>query len=312
MFDLILIPLDGSEAAEAALAVSELIPSRRVRLLTVESDLSDLTAICATEPDCQAYLERVAEPLRRQGREVETVVTFGNPAREIITSAAAADLIVMGSQGRGAVGRLVLGSVANHVARHAPVPTLIVRGGRQPATTIPLTRIIVPLDGSAFAEQALPMTVTLADVMGLPVHLVRVVDFDPVRGAVEAGVVTANAYVKAHAADISLADTYLAEQVQILRNKDVATTSELRTGAPASELLNAIHAGDLVVLTTRERGGIQRWFLGSVAEELVRRAAGPVLLVRATAQEPRREGLDDMATTPPTANTPSGLRRGTS
>ena len=198
--------------------------------------------------------------MRRQGREVETVVTFGNPAREIITSAAAADLIVMGSQGRGPVGRLVLGSVANHVARHAPVPTLIVRGGRQPATTIPLTRIIVPLDGSAFAEQALPMTVTLADVMGLPVHLVRVVDFDPVRGAVEAGVVTANAYVKAHAADISLADTYLAEQVQILRNKDVATTSELRTGAPASELLNAIHAGDLVVLTTRERGGIQRWF----------------------------------------------------
>ena len=107
------------------------------------------------------------------------------------------------------------------------------------------------------------MTVTLADVMGLPVHLVRVVDFDPVRGAVEAGVVTANAYVKAHAADISLADTYLAEQVQILRNKDVATTSELRTGAPASELLNAIHAGDLVVLTTRERGGIQRWSSGA-------------------------------------------------
>ena len=59
MFDLILIPLDGSEAAEAALAVSELIPSRRVRLLTVESDLSDLTAICATEPDCQAT-QRVA------------------------------------------------------------------------------------------------------------------------------------------------------------------------------------------------------------------------------------------------------------
>ena len=151
------------------------------------------------------------------------------------------------------------------------------------------------------------MAVALADAMGLPVHLVRVVDFDPVRATVEAGVVAANAYAKAHAADISLAETYLAEQVQILRNKDVATTSELRTGAPASELLDAIRAGDLVVLTTHERGGIQRWFLGSVAEELVRRAAGPVLLVRATAQEPRRERLDDMATTPPTANTPSGL-----
>jgi nucleotide-binding universal stress UspA family protein len=312
MFDLILIPLDGSEAAEAALAVVELLPSRRVRLLTIESDLPDLTAICATEPDCQTYLERIAEPLRRQGREVEIIVTFGDPAREIVASSATADLIVMGSHGRGAVGRLVLGSVANHVARQAPVPTLIVRGGRRPATTIPLTRIVVPLDGSALAEQALPMAIALADTMGLPVHLVRVVDVDPVRGTVEAGVVAANAYVKAHAADISLADTYLAEQAQILRNKDVATTRELRTGAPASELLDAIHEGNLVVLATRERGGIQRWFLGSVAEELVRRAAGPVLLVRATALEPLRERRDDMATEPPTSNTLSGLRGGTS
>jgi nucleotide-binding universal stress UspA family protein len=311
MFDLILVPLDGSEAAEAALAVAELIPSTRVRFLTVESDLSDLTAICATEPDCQAYLERVAEPLRRQGREVETVVTFGDPTREIVTSAAAADLIVMGSHGRGAVGRLALGSIADHVARHAPAPTLIVRGGRRPATAIPLTRIIVPLDGSALAEQALPVAIALADTMGLPVHLVRVVDFDPVRGTVEAGVVVAKAYAKSQAAIIRLAETYLAEQVQRLRNKDVATTSELRTGTPASELLDAIHEGDLVVLTTRERGSIQRWFLGSVAAELVRRAAGPVLLVRATAQEPLRERLDDMVTVGPTSSTLGDLRRST-
>lgn len=309
MFDLLLIPLDGSEAAEAAVAVAELIPSSRVRLLTVESDLSDLTAICVTEPNCQTYLERVAEPLRRQGREVETIVTFGDPAREIVASAATADLVVMGSHGRGAVGRLVLGSIADQVARHAPVPTLIVRGGRQPATAIPLTRIILPLDGSALAEQALPMAIALADTMGLPVHLVRVVDFDPMRGMVEAGVVAANAYATAHAADISLAETYLAEQVQRLRNKDVVTTSELRTGSPASELLDAIHEGDLVALTTHERGGIQRWFLGSVAEELVRRAAGPVLLVRATAQEPLRERLGDIVTAGPTSSTLADLRR---
>jgi nucleotide-binding universal stress UspA family protein len=312
MFDLILVPLDGPEAAEAALAVAELIPSKRVRLLTVASDLPDRTAICATEPDCQTYLERVAEPLRRQGREVETIVAFGDPAREIVASAATADLIVMGSHGRGAAGRVGLGSIADHVARHAPAPALIVRGGRRPATTIPLTRIVVPLDGSALAEQALPMAIALAGIMGLPVHLVRVVDFDPVRGTVEAGVVAANAYVKTHAAAISLADTYLAEQVQRLRNKDVATMSELRTGAPASELLDAIHEGDLVVLATRERGGIQRWFLGSVAEELVRRAAGPVLVVRATTQEPLRERRDDMATKPTTSNTLSGLRGGAS
>ena len=167
MFDRILVPLDGSEAAEAALAVSELIPSRRVRLLAVESDLADLTAICAAERDCQAYLERVAEPLRRQGREVETVV-LRQPGGEIVAFAAAADLIVMGSHGRGAVGRLVLGSVADQVARHAPVPTLIVRGGRRPATAMPLARIVVPLDGSALAEQAVPIAVALAADWGFP------------------------------------------------------------------------------------------------------------------------------------------------
>jgi nucleotide-binding universal stress UspA family protein len=306
MFDLILVPLDGSEAAEAALAVAEVIPSRRVRLLSVESNLSNLTAICVAEPDCQAYLERVAEPLRRQGRDVETIVTFGDPAREIVASAAAADLIVMGSHGHGPVGRIVLGSIANQVARHAPVPTLIVRRGRRPATAIPLTRIIVPLDGSVLAEQALPMAIALADNMGLPVHLVRVVDFDPVRGTVQAGVVAAKAYAESQTAILRLAETYLAEQVQRLRNMDVATTSELRTGAPASELLDAIHEGDLVVLATRERGGIQRWFLGSVAEELVNRAAGPVLLMRATTQKPHRERRDDLFAAASTA--PAGLR----
>lgn len=282
MFDSMLVPLDGSEAAEAALAVAELIPSRRVRLLSVESDLSDLTAICLTEQDCHAYLERVAEPLRRQGRQVETVVAFGDPAREIVASAATSELVVMGSHGRGAAGRLVPGSIAGQVARDAPVPTLIVRGGRRPATPIPITRIIVPLDGSPLAEQALSMAVALAGSLGLPVHLVRVVDRDPVRGSGETGSPAATACARTQAETVLRAEEYLAEQVQVLRNMDVAATSELRTGVPASDLLDTIRKGDLTVLATRERGDIQRWMLGSVGEELVRRAAGPVLLVRAT------------------------------
>jgi nucleotide-binding universal stress UspA family protein len=301
MFDSMLVPLDGSEAAEAALAVAELIPSRRVRLLSVESDLSDLTAICLAEPDCQTYLERVAEPLRRQGRKVETVVAFGDPARKIVASAATADLVVMGSHGRGAAGRLVPGSIAEQVARGAPVPTLIVRGGQKPVAPIPITRIVVPLDGSPLAEQALPMAVALAGSLGLPVHLVRVVEVDPVRGAGVARSSVATAHTRPHAETGPQAEEYLVEQVQALRNMDVAATSELRTGAPASELLDAIRNGDLTVLTTRDRGGIERWMLGSVAEELVRRAAGPVLLVRAIHRVTAGQGVGTMASVRSTA-----------
>ncbi len=283
MFDCILVTLDGSTAAEAALAVAELIPSQRVRLLTVESEVEELSAACLGERDCQGYLDHFAEPLRRQGREVETVVDFGDPARRIVAAATTADLVVMGSRGRGAVASVVLGSVADWVARHAPVPTLIVRGGQRPATTMPLTRIVVPLDGSALAEQALSMAVTLAGDMGLPMHLVRVVDFDPVRASVEAGPAAAEACARQQADLGRAANAYLAEQVLALRNRDCMVTSEVRVGAPTGELLAAIREGDLAVLTTHGRGGIERWLLGSVAEALVRHAAGPVLLVRATA-----------------------------
>ena len=147
MYERILVPLDGSETAEAALAYVALLPSERVRLLAVESDQADLAAVCTAARDCEAYLEAVAAPLREQGRDVDTVVVFGNPAEQILTLAAAADLVVMGSHGHGPVRRFVLGSVADEVARHAPVPVMIVGGGpgSRSVPAVQLTRIVVPL-----------------------------------------------------------------------------------------------------------------------------------------------------------------------
>jgi nucleotide-binding universal stress UspA family protein len=283
MFDCLLVPLDGSADAEAALAVAEIVPSKRVRLLTVASDSTELATLCLESSDCRAYLEQVAEPLRRQGRSVDTWVAFGLPAREIVASAAVVDLVVMGNHGRGAVGRAVLGSVADWVARHSPAPTLIVRGGRRPAATMPLTRIVVPLDGSPLAEQALPLAVRLAGDMGLPVHLVRVVDFEYLEAAIEAGVTAAEACAKLQGEIARDAKAKLDELVMELHNRNCVATSEVRIGDPAGELLAAGREGDLAVLVTHARGGFERWLLGSVAEALVQRAAGPVLLVRETA-----------------------------
>lgn len=289
MFDLILVPLDGSEPAEAALALAGLIPSRRVRLLTVEPDTTGPMLASAPEWEAwrtgreregQAVLERAAEPLRRQGRAVETAVEFGDPADRIVDAAADADLIVIGSHGRGGGGRVLFGSVADRVARYATAPTLIVRGGERPAAAPPLTRLVVPLDGSPFAEGALPLAAALADILGLPIHLVQVVDSDVRRAAVQAGISAATADARSQAAVRRQAEEYLAAEAQRLRNRDLAATSEVRTGPAAAELVDAIRPGDLVVLTTRGRGGVKRWLLGSTAETLVRLAPAPVLLVR--------------------------------
>lgn len=289
MYDLILVPFDGSEPAGAALAVAALIPSRRVRLLTVEPDTQG--PMLASAPEQKAWragrvraeqtdLARAAEPLRRQGRTVETAVEFGDPADRIVQAGTTADLIVMGSQGRGGGGRILYGSVADRVVRHTTAPTLIVRGGAPSAPAALVKRLVVPLDGSPLAERALPTASDLADRLGLPIHLVRVIDSDPVRATVQAGIQAGTAYARSQQAVRRQAEEYLATEGQRLSDRKLAATSEVLTGPPVAELLAAIGPGDLVVLTTHGRGGIRRWLLGSTAEKLVRLASAPVLLVR--------------------------------
>jgi nucleotide-binding universal stress UspA family protein len=285
LFERILVPLDGSETAEAALAYVALLPSERVRLLAVESDRANLTAVCTTARDCRTYLEAVAAPLREQGRDVDTLVAFGNPAEQILALAAAADLVVLGSHGHGGVKRFVLGSVADEVARHAPVPVMVVRGGAVLPPAVQFTRIVVPLDGSDLAEQAVPVAAAVAADLGVPVHLMRVLDVDALRATVQAGIHAAAAYLRSQEEIQRYAEEYLAEQVQQLRNRDLTATAEVLTGSPAVTLLDAIRPDDLVVMTTHGRGGVRRWLLGSVADKLVRAAAAPVLLVPANGPE---------------------------
>jgi nucleotide-binding universal stress UspA family protein len=90
---------------------------------------------------------RVADLVARARRRkiaTEYMIWTGDPADSIVEAAAAegADLIAIGSQGRSGLGRAILGSVSDHVVRHAPCPVMVVRGvdgrGRQPpAETAP-------------------------------------------------------------------------------------------------------------------------------------------------------------------------------
>jgi nucleotide-binding universal stress UspA family protein len=185
------------------------------------------------------------------------------------------------------MGRVLFGSVADSVARHAPTPTLIVRGAQWKATA--LQRIVVPLDGSALAEQSLPLAVSLASDMNLPLHLVRVVDFDLVEATVIAGLEAAEACARQQAELARDARAYLELQSHRYQSPDRVVTSEVLIGYPPGELIATIQPEDLTVLTTHARGGITRWLMGSVAEDLVRQSAGPVLLVRATDEATQAE-----------------------
>ena len=132
------------------------------------------------------------------------------------------------------------------------------------------TRLVVPLDGSALAAQALPQATMLAQRGVIPLHLVRVVELPPLA---RAGLAEFREDVAAAAADL----TQVAARLQA---EGLSVTTEVRPGDVVDELLAVAEPGDLYVLATHGRTGVTRWLLGSVAEALARRSVVPVLLVR--------------------------------
>jgi nucleotide-binding universal stress UspA family protein len=269
--DCILVPLDGSERAEAALDWAYVLPARRVRLLRV----------CDEEPpDPQAaahYLEQVAERFRPQQHTIETRIAFGGPAERIVDDAADADLIVMSTQGAGGGGRLLFGSVADRVARHAPAPTLLLRGGHHPVAAQPVRRIVAALDGSLAAERALPLATLLARQLAVPIHLVSVSDQITSRAERDSDHRPRDGSAPCDEAP----DTYLGRTAASLEALDVSASTEVRSGPAAVEVMATLGSGDLLIITTHGQGAARRWQIGNVAEKLLRQAAAPVVLVRA-------------------------------
>ncbi len=271
-FNCVLIPLDGSQRAEAALSWVRVLNAQRIRLLRVWPEGNDDESAVAHE-----YLTAAAARSCPPGATVDIRVVAGDPAERIVAEAAETDLIVMSTQGAGDGGRRLFGSVADRVSRHAPVPTLLLRGGRAPVPTAPLQRIVVPLDGSPTAERALPMGAKLAGMLDAPVHLVSV--HEPASG--ERSDLTGQRQAATDDARLDDVRAYLDREAAAVRARDVSASTEVRAGAPDAELLATVGPGDLLVITTHGRGAARRWKIGRVAEKLLRHAAAPIVMIRA-------------------------------
>lgn len=131
-------------------------------------------------------------------------------------------------------------------------------------------RILVPLDGSKLAERALPAAEELARLMQAPLHLVRVID--PAQWDLSAN--------GADEAEGLAADSYLERMTQREVEQGIGARGEVRYGNTVREIVSTTQPGDLMVMSTHGRGGLARWFLGSVAEAVIRHAPVPLLLIR--------------------------------
>jgi nucleotide-binding universal stress UspA family protein len=142
-------------------------------------------------------------------------------------------------------------------------------------------RIVVPVDGSELAELAIPHAVELAAVTGADLHLVRVVDIVSGQPFGAYVALEATGYAEALNAEATESMDYLGMLQNRLTARGLRVTTETRRGPAVHELTQCARAGDLIVMATHGRGGVRRWLIGSVAEEVIRHSPVPVLLVRA-------------------------------
>jgi len=152
--------------------------------------------------------------------------------------------------------------------------TTLILAGQEGSRPMKFAKLLVPLDGSALAETALPTAIQLAKEQGGSLSLVR---------AVEAWGVTSDV-VEAEIRVVREAEQYLAKLADLLRaNGYDRVDTSVWYGAPARSIVDAAsaHKADLIVMTSHGRGGISRLIMGSVAESVLRGTRTPILLLRA-------------------------------
>ena len=313
MFTKLLVPLDGSLLAEQAVTTAAAIARESgaaVDLILVHQKLRALGVSASPEMeahqwrDDDRYLEALAEEIRSgAGVPVTHVVPTGDPVEMICARALdeSADLVVMTSHGRTGFSRLWLGSTADGVVRRSTVPVLLLR----PQEAVPrarrartgLGRIVVPLDGSAFAEEVIPVAAELARAQDGHLLLLRVVRPVPMSVSGPATAWSGAVAIEDEAATKLLAHEArqdLARVVQMLADRGITGAEPhvvVEPGvAAAITAFAAAQRANAIALSTHGRGA-SRLVVGSVADKVLRGTDLAVILRRPAGVGAERDPL---------------------
>lgn len=188
-----------------------------------------------------------------------------------------ADLIVMGTQGHRGLRQAFVGSVAREVLRTAPCPVLTTRAlDDEVIGGAAVERVVAPVDFSEPSETALRYAGRIAALYEVPIKLVHVVEPQKVPSVYELeSPKISTRTIKARA------EQALEERAATVQGDGRDVSYVVQHGDPASILLDAASdRSDLLVMATRGLSGLRRTMLGSVTEEVVCEAEGPVLAGR--------------------------------
>jgi nucleotide-binding universal stress UspA family protein len=234
----------------------------------------------------EAYLARLAGRLSAEGTSVSSTVLSPSTATGVHRFADACDADLIMVSVHGATGSGWLDEVGAALIRHARMPLLMVPP-RQAPTDGRFRRVLIPLDGSGFAEQVIGRAQQLDPERLAEYILVKVLPV-PRRGATYAS-------YGLHVADQDLLHRqgvtreYLQRVSDTLRAQGYKASVRVLVHPSAPDaILNAAqdHGADLIAMATHGRGGLSKLLLGSVAEEVLRATVQPLLLFRPRGDTP--------------------------
>jgi nucleotide-binding universal stress UspA family protein len=295
----ILVPLDGSRLAEAAvvpsIAVATALGASVTLLHVLEHDAPATVhgePHLATEAEATAYLERVAAQYAATGVAV-SIHVHANPERDVTGAIAAhaaelgADLVVLASHGSGGLRGFLFGRVAQQVVRRGTRPVLIVqvRDVSQVDRPFVCEMIALLLSGADEAEAAIPVAATLARALKSRLHLILAV---PTVGTLDADRAASATLMPGTARAVlaieeETAQAYLGTAAQDLGQRGLKVTTAVVRGDPASATVDEANrvGADVLALATHGRQGLSGIWAGSVGAKVLGRFDRALLLARA-------------------------------
>lgn len=288
----VLVPLDGSPAAEIAIgharAVAPALDAGLVLLHVLEGPRPATPDVSwqLREAEGRAYLHDVAEGVRADGTTVDEAIANGAAADEIVRRAREADvaLVVLAAHGHGDARAFELGGTSHKVLSRAPASVMVVRRGAEgapPARDVTYRHVLVLVDGSPACEWALGLAAAVVDRHGATLHLLYLVPA---------------AAPEAHALPPSDEEQALRERLEALghergaRTLDAMADKLAHTGltvhrhlvatAQAADAVRTLAQGegiDLVALAAHGAGA-SPWPYGALAQRLLATSRVPVLV----------------------------------
>ncbi|NUR16782.1 MAG: universal stress protein [Dermatophilaceae bacterium] len=296
----IVVGYDGSPGSRLALAWAAETARLQGRHLTIvhsvnvaalpaypAMDLSQLepTLAHAAKTLVDDGAVRAAETL--DAAQVETQYWLGSPAAQLVDASKQADLVVVGSRGRGRVLAGILGSTSYAVAAHARCPVVVVRGpvesSDEPAMPPRPGRghdVVVGVDDSDSAARAVDAAAEVAEREGAALHVVRVAHSASMEAWTYAEVAKGGTEETHAIRDHAEQSVTRAANGARARHPKVLVTTEVLYGDPGQSLADLGSTAGLVVVGSRGHGGFTGMLLGSVSHRLIHDATCPVMVVR--------------------------------